>query len=493
MRRPQIQRAAAQQRRSRRAQPMPFPPPLRGLYARNPNASTSPGMAATLVNWFGDGNSLETRPGMTAADQKWSVGHVVKAAWPFLFGQEERVVAHTADGFRDNQGRHFAASASRATATTVSARVLIAAQGAPVVRYSADGFETADFTSDHESTFTGIAAHHDRVYLWNEGADEAEFFYGPVGAITGPVERFPLGRLGNITGTISMMVPCTVDAGHGANDVLCIFTTSGQVVVYEGIDPGNSLDWRVWGRLQLSPPVHPAAWTQFGADTFVLTRDGVISMMTALKAGASALINSTTKDVRRRIEAEIQAHSALDGWSIITDADGGFTLIQMPQSDGSFRQMVFGHEAQGWFEWDADVTAWVEGTHFTLGYASDGAPVAPVAGQDDRETPITASYASTWFQASPGPRVTLDRVEIGLVSRGALSITAFALADKAATPRAIEEARNVADIRTPHAYGDVEQNHDEMIEIGTYGRSFQLRTEITGKGITWTDMTLWKK
>jgi hypothetical protein len=53
------------------------------------------------------------------------------------------------------------------------------------------------------------------------------------------------------------MLTLTVDAGFNTNDVLCIATNTGDLVLYGGLDPGDADDWNLVARVKAAPPVSP--------------------------------------------------------------------------------------------------------------------------------------------------------------------------------------------------------------------------------------------
>lgn len=98
----------------------------------------------------------------------------------------------------------------------------------------------------------GIGQHAERLWLWT--ANSTDLHYLPVASMTGVAKKLPIGQFlqkgGNIVGVKSW----TRDGGDGLDDYLCVFTDSGEVVVYQGYDPDDPDNWQKVGTFDIGMP-----------------------------------------------------------------------------------------------------------------------------------------------------------------------------------------------------------------------------------------------
>jgi len=279
------------------AREMMLPLPLKGVFSEARDGEMSAQYAGEMANWRTNGALLETQPANTLIPAS---SDVLKRL-PFEFGSSSVYIELTSTGARGAEASFARTFGRDATVGYLSSQALIAdGRGAPL-RFDGQTFTESEFTTTTGITqdqFDGVIAHHDRPYFWRIGKT-LEFYYGDVGAVTGELTRFPLDRLGNITGQVVALQSLTVDAGHGMNDVLAIFTTTGDMVIYEGLDPGNADDWRLAGRVKVAPPLGVYAFTQVGSDLWVMTSVGVVSMAQSIARGAQAMVSQVTRRCAR--------------------------------------------------------------------------------------------------------------------------------------------------------------------------------------------------
>ena len=323
-------------------QDIPIPLPTGGLFVDAKTGQTSPIFAAELHNFSTDGILLELRP-ESVVDLD---GGTVLQRVPYAFGVSPRYIdlrsiQAECDGV--TFARQFDGNAMTAY---LSSQALIADGLDMPLRYNGTAFTTALFTTSTSANvqdFDGVLAHHDRPYFWRTNGT-LEFYYGDVGAVLGALERYPLDRLGNITGNMMTAISVTLDAGENANDALAIYTTTGMIVVFEGLDPGDANNWGLSTRIQVAPPLSRFGITRVGADVWVLTAKGIISLRDTVSQGQLALANT----VARPISDEILRLAQIAGseWQLHTSADGSRVIIN-----------YFTEDLQKQFIWQADSKA----------------------------------------------------------------------------------------------------------------------------------------
>jgi hypothetical protein len=470
-----------QARRSRRTQAfqaaggeIDVPLPLKGLYAKARGAKVSNLFAATLENWRSDGVQLVIRPGLDWRGDPEALLH----REPYEFGLVQDYIEITAAGASIASASIARPFFAPVCATAISSSVLIADGHGQPVRYDGTAFVTSAFTvaaGADPATLDGIVAHHDRVFLWKKGGP-LEFYYGDVGAVTGLLTRFPLDRLGSITGGISTMISMTVDAGHGMNDVLCIVTTTGQLVIYEGLNPGDANDWRLTGRVAAARPLGPDAFAQIGSDVWMITAQGVVSLGEALRSSVLALVSQMSQPIADDVQEMVKAGGFT--WQAFVASDGSMAVLNAVQS-GAARQFIYHFDSQSWATGSIPAARFhnLGGQPEITGF--DGRVAGFVRGGSDEM--ITATWTSSWFNL--GRSAEIFSITPTIIAEGPLTVRAWLLSDNLDSAADIAESVQTVTLEPEEPGARVTLS--DLIASDAVGSSFQITLEVTAR---WAQM-----
>lgn len=477
---PRTRQAAQRERQAsqRLASEVPWPLPLRGLLDKASTAEINGSMAAKLDNWHSNGISLEMRDGYAEADTE-----AVQQRIPFEFGTAPGYVSVFSDRIKFGTmtfARNFPNDVSH---TEISANLIMADGAGDVMRFDGTHFQKAGFTTttgkDPEE-FNGVFSHHDRIYLWDD--TELEFYYGAVGAVTGEVTRFPLSRLGNLTGSIKLITSMTLNASHGMNDILVIVTTTGWLVLYEGLDPGDANDWRLLGRVKVAAPVSRYAVASFGPDLWLLTGRGVVSVRDSLARGALALTSSVGKAISDLLVKDIKASRNLPGWQMHPRDDGSQFLINVPEGSG-FKQYVFDVDAQAWSTSNYPARWWHDLSAVT-GFTHTDGRLCNLADGDDAGASITATFHTSWIRLRRHTEIAYLIPTI--IADGEATVSITVLTDHDQTQGDIDQAVQTITLKPDNPGTQVALN--EVIAVNAAGRVFQARFEVTGSGVSFENL-----
>lgn len=472
-----------------RTQEVPIPLPTSGLFVEAKTGQTSPVFASVLDNFTTDGIVLELRNGYLLGPED----QLVLQRVPYAFGNALRYIELRAMQAESNGitfARQFNGSAMVAY---ISSQAIIADGLDLPMSYNGSAFAAALFTTSTGAlvqSFDGVIAHHDRLYFWKTDG-KLEFYYGDVGAVSGVLTRFPLDRLGNITGNILTAISLTIDAGENINDALAIYTTTGQIVVYEGLNPGDPNDWNLMTRIQVAPPLSRFSFTRVGADVWVLTAQGLISLRDTLAQGNLALVGTLgrpiVKEIReliaRPLDFDVATEQFLPNeWQLHTAADGSKVIINF-FARSLQRQFIWNAESKAWQTADFPARSWHNlglRTDFTTAIGRLGA-VQPAAASTEE---ITALWHTGWFTFRSDTTVAYVRPTI--IADGPLSVAVTVLRDYNESAADVLQMRQVVTIEPegpPDPGRKVALN--EKIAIGLSGMAFQLRIEVTA---TWAQI-----
>lgn len=471
----QRQRAAARAQGYGAAREITLPLPLKGEMTEAKTAEISGYYAGELINWRSSGVSLRLRSQHTQTE----TGDPVLQAIPFEFGAAQEYLSIYEDKITASTGEHARDFSTAADVAFISSHAIIAdGNGSPVL-YNGQTFSDGVFTTETSlkvEQFDGVIGHQDRIFFWKTG-DDLDFYYGENSAITGELVRFPLGRLGNITGAIMCLKSLTVDAGHGMNDTLAIFTTTGQIVAYEGANPGDSDDWRQLTRMKVAPPVSKRAFVEVGSDVWMLTAQGIVSLQSTLSSSALALVNTVSSPIQEKLVDQIAEGGE---WSMHLTADATAIIINRV-FDGVASQSIYRTDTKSWFEADYPARDWHNlglTTYFTT---LDGEQGTLGAGSDEA---ITARWVSSWFRLQKSGGITYLKPTI--IAKGPLEVKVVLLSDHDATGLDISEAEQTVTIEPDNPAdpnGRVALN--ELIAVDGVGEVFQLQMEVTA---TWAEL-----
>lgn len=437
----------------------PWPLPVRGWYGNAGQTELNPQFADTIENLWFDGARMTTRPGHTVVDQRPAYQRI-----PYEFGANPHLIEVNPTQVRANGVTQGRANIGRMMAAEISSNVVMVDGRGEAIRYDGTAFHLGGFTADGADPdgFQGVIAHHDRLYFWS--ADTLEFWYGDVGAVMGALTKFPLDRLGNIRGTIVAMGSFTIDAKQDMDDVLCILTSAGDLVVYAGLDPGDATDWRILGRAKVAVPVSRFGLYQHGSDLYVLTAEGLTSMRVMLNRGTSAPIQALTSPIRDEMKAAV-AVADPEAIQVIAPPDSQYLLVSFP---GTERAFVYGFAAQGWFNWTGmKMRAWHRFDKQLRATLANGREAVIEDGAGDGGVPISCVLRSTWLRGPSTVRQLRPMIKV----TGPLTIAVDVEADHEEPPSDPRDLDGETyDPPYDHAAAQVIQ---EPVRIGTTGEVFR--------------------
>lgn len=463
------------------ATPVKIPLPTSGLFVDAKTTEVSGLYAAELHNFRTDGTKIELRRQMVGP-----ADHLALQRVPFEFGLSPQYVELRATQAECNGAIFTRPFNGAAMAAYISSQVIIADGLDDPLLYNGSTFHVAAFTvaaGASPNTLDGVIAHHDRLFFWRtDGA--LEFYYGDIGAVSGTLTRFPLDRLGNITGGIRSMMSLTMNAGFDANDALAIITTTGDVVIYEGLDPSLSTDWRLSTRLKVAPPLSRFGMARVGSDVWMMTSLGVVSLLDSLQRGVLSIVN----DFSRPISDEILSLAKSGGgeWQLHTAADGSHIIINY-YSPAKQRQWIWQTDSRAWATADLPARYWhnlLLSTNFTIGDGRLGNSVELDHGAEI----ITAHWYTSWFDIGRDGQITGIRPVI--IADGPVTVSLSVLGNHNDTQANLaNETQTVTLYPENPADPGGRTKLQDIIPVGAVGNAFQLRIEISAAWAQIVQMT----
>lgn len=142
---------------------------------------------------------------------------------------------------------------------------------------------TGDLATTGEETMNGGHSFKNRLYLWDSGT--SDFYYGDTDAVAGAFTKFELGLVATSGGNLLIMETLSRDAGDGMDDFAVFILTTGEVIMYQGSNPGDATNWSLIGKYFMSPPVSIRSAARFAGDILVITRNDIVTLGNVITEG----------------------------------------------------------------------------------------------------------------------------------------------------------------------------------------------------------------
>jgi hypothetical protein len=199
----------------------------------------------------------------------------------------------------------------------------------------ADAPQTYDGTTWSAATISGSGltvadligchTHKNRGYYWEK--DNQSFWYAAANTLAGTLTEFTLGRVAKKGGKLLKMETWTVDGGAGPDDYAVFIMDSGEVIVYQGSDPGSALSWALVGIYDVGEMFNNRLFAKYGGKILAVAAGDLITMPEAFSAAAmpaTKISNAMTKAITR--------FDSNNGWELFIIPNEHLLIINVPTS-----------------------------------------------------------------------------------------------------------------------------------------------------------------
>lgn len=171
--------------------------------------------------------------------------------------------------------------------------------------------------------------------LWFVERDTLRVWFLPTNAIQGAASLLDLGPLAYKGGRLAAQGTWSLDNGQGIDDVAVFFTTEGQVIVFQGIDPTSPDNWTLVGVFDLAKPVGDRPLFKWGADLVVMTADGVMPLSQALSRDREqAKQIALTQKIASAFARAAQSCGGNFGWGgMLYSGRGSLAIFNIPTTE----------------------------------------------------------------------------------------------------------------------------------------------------------------
>lgn len=193
------------------------------------------------------------------------------------------------------------------------------------------GANSALGTAGTTKKFIGVFAFKERLFFWPINSSGFYYATSPQ-TIAGGLAFFDLSQFSG--GQLVSLTSATNDGGDGVDDYFYAVMSTGQVLVYQGTDPGNPNAWALVGKYTIGTPVSRDAVERYGGQVIIATDFDYVTLPGAfLEAG----FQKPTK-LSGAAKEQTARNGDKDGWQIKFWPKGGWLVINVPQSVSVYHQ-----------------------------------------------------------------------------------------------------------------------------------------------------------
>lgn len=226
------------------------------------------------------------------------------------------------------------------------------AGGNPLV-ILANGVDTVqqyDGSTMSDSGYTGVdltnlespLTFKNRTYFVERNS--LSIWYSGTQAIAGALTEFSVRGFARKGGTILTIESWSQDAGEGLSNLLAIFTTEGEVLIYGGDDP-EATNWSLKGVFEISKPIGKRCCLNYGSDLIIITEQGYLPLASVLSQDKANIVPVSDK-INSIVKGKDFSNS---NWSIHWYSNDGWLFINSPSSTRfDYEQHVLNVKTNAW-------------------------------------------------------------------------------------------------------------------------------------------------
>lgn len=333
--------AANRNRQGQKSRIYTLPAPTGGWNALDALDAMKPEDASIMDNFYPDARYAELRSGFSEHATGMSGGVETLMTWTGPTGSKMfaangtsifEVTAASAVGSADITGLTNARF-SHTNFATGGGQYLYIANGADAPRYyNGTTWATSAITgtSVTATKFNGVITHKQRLFFTEK--DSLRFAYLDVDTLTGAVGHvFDVGPFCNLGGYGMALASVSIDGGDGPDDYFAFITSEGEVVAYQGTNPGDAAAWSMVGTYRVGRPLGPRCVVDFGGDALIMTENGFVSLLQQIATDLSrAKSVSVTNRIDNALKDVVPGKEGFWGWQAFSYPRRNMLLFNIP-------------------------------------------------------------------------------------------------------------------------------------------------------------------
>lgn len=173
-----------------------------------------------------------------------------------------------------------------------------------------------------------VASYRQRLFFIAQ--DRLSFFYLGVDAVGGALSEFRIGSLCTKGGYAVAMASWSMDGGDGTDDKFVICTSEGEVLLFEGSDPGVPANWLHIGTYDLGRPIGTRPFAKYGGDLLYLSDGGLYELSRYLANAGIARFGPLAEPVMPSLAGVARQYGAQKGWQLQFFPKFNVLLLNVP-------------------------------------------------------------------------------------------------------------------------------------------------------------------
>lgn len=407
-----MRKAVRQSSRQAVARPDIVKAPTKGWSANSLPVEAEEGTAVILENWFPEATSIRPRKGFT--EHVTGVADAVNALMSYVSGSTQKLFAAGDGKIYDvtSSGALGAAVQSSLTSTkfsyvnfaTAGGQYLYMVNGSDAARYY-DGSSWVEptITGASSTDFSVVMSHKSRLFFLKKNS--TTMYYLPVDSIAGAATAFEVGSQLKRGGRLVGLATWSVDSGDGMDDLLAIWSSEGEILVYSGSNPAS--DYAIVGRYTSGRPIGDRPFFPIGGDLAMLSEDGVLALSSVMRFDR---LTSKEKALSSKVVDEylkmVRDYASNFGWQVITLPKASMALINIPGPGdaGASIQFAYNVSTKAWSKftgWNAICWELFQGSVY-FGTAAGGVYKAETGGSDNGTAILARCMPAFSHLGAPG-------------------------------------------------------------------------------------------
>ena len=379
-------------------------PETAAIVLRNliPGAGRVDTRAGTTEYWdLGTGEPCQTVASLDSADNSGLFAASAGGIWGITDVADVTIISNPAtfslDKWQNKNFRKADESGILILCNGVDSTQIITPEAAPPPNFDIAPMvaEEYDYTDpDNQvlnpisSDFIGVEVFKGRCYYWRDEDDA--FYYTEAGSYQGVLARFPLGAFVQRGGKLIMTTTWTQqDSGDGRDDFLVFVFSTGEILVYQGDDPGGVGFFEFVGRYFTAEPLSVRGKDKYGSDIIIMTKDGYVGLSTIIQQGRTSDVPQFSRLIHSAIVDQTEKTSDIFGWDCILFPKHGLMVFNVPITEGDFEQHVLNTVTQRWCKFtDIKINCLEVHNERLFGGTQDGRILAVLEQTSDEGNPI---------------------------------------------------------------------------------------------------------
>lgn len=180
---------------------------------------------------------------------------------------------------------------------------------------------------------------------WFVEKDTANAWYTALNAPAGALTKFPLEDVTKMGGYLMKVDTWSRDSGDGPDDYIVFIMSTGEILVYGG-DPSTTFS--IVGRFYAPEPLSRRCTLKFGANLWIMTRGGVVSLEAIMALGNQAVDKAITTKIKEAFRSKADAFGVQFGWMAHYYPKREMVLFNVPTGTNLYQQYVVNTLTGAW-------------------------------------------------------------------------------------------------------------------------------------------------